>query len=138
MKDAQNAVAACVAYAKAQAEVQRLTNEIGEALNACATEHANRFANWDTDGGEYPPEWVSHLKQAYEFDVVDEGYYGDSRRVYMDPADQEEFLAEKCLHCLAAHRAIQQRKTARKAFGAAKRYVGNIGRRSIVKQQVAA
>lgn len=125
--EAEKAIAACIAYARAGADVARLTKVIGEALNACATAHLEKYAGCVTNG-EYPPEWESHLKQAYEFEE-DDDYFGDSRRVYMDAEEQAEFLAQ-CPHCLAAHTAIQQRKEARKKFGAAKRYVGSIGRRN--------
>lgn len=112
------AVAACVAYAKAQAEVKRLTDAIGEALEACRLAHIAKYPDeWTAPG------WDSHLSQAYAPDH--ESDYGPD---YMAPDEQEAFLAEKCPHCLAAHHAIQQRKAARKAFGAAKRYVGSIGR----------
>jgi hypothetical protein len=118
--EADKAIAACVAYAKAQADVRRLTNAIGEALDACRLIHAAKHPDeWTA------PEWESHLSQAYAPDH--ESDYGPD---YMEPDEQEAFLAEKCPHCLAAHQAIQQRKVARKAFGAAKRFVGGIGRRA--------
>lgn len=132
MNDPEKAVAACIAYASAQAEVRRLTNEIGEALNACASAHMERYSGVDCDFGHYPL-WESHLKQAYAFEVIEETQYTSGKRDYLDADEQAKILAE-CPYCLAAHNAIQRRKVARKAFAAAKRYVGGIGRRVIAKK----
>lgn len=127
-KDAEKAVAACIAYAKAQAEVRRLSNEIGDALSACHSAYVAKHPDdWTA------PMWESHLKQAYAYEEIEETQYTGGRRDYLTSEEQAEVLAE-CPHCLAAHKAIQQRKTARKTFGAAKRYIGGIGRRAATSQ----
>lgn len=113
---AVRALAACASHVRAKNEIKRLTELIGTSLSACFFEHQREHPN---------TEYVSHLQQAYEFDVDE--YVG---RTYLDEADQLELLSD-CPHCLAAHHAIQERKKAKKSLGAARRTITMIGKSAL-------
>lgn len=109
---------ACIEYAKASADVRRLTQTIRDASYAC----------WERQNGcgEHLGQSVEHLKLAYEMES--EGGYN----VYVNhDADVEGYLAETCRHCLDAHLAIQERKQARQRLGIAKRRIGMLGRNAL-------
>ncbi|MGF7131942.1 hypothetical protein P3T40_003425 [Paraburkholderia sp. EB58] len=123
MTPEQKALLACTDYARLSGEIRRLTVEIGEAIDKCPG--VNGDLQPAADDGWYARYQKDrpHLKEAYEPDL--QGYPPEA--VYMEPDDIEEYLAV-CPRCLAAHKAIQARKAARKSLGAAKRAITMIGR----------
>lgn len=116
----EKALAACVDYAKAKADIKRLSDEIGRHLGACHDAHVEQYKD-----SRFPPAYRSHLEEAYAFEVNEDAYGGV--RDYLSEAEQTEVLSA-CPHCKAAHDAIQARKEAKKRFGIAKRRITLIGR----------
>lgn len=123
----QKALRACADYARLNAEVRRLTREIGDCLAQC------KGAEVPVDikdgmsliiGGASTTE--THLKKLYRGVIVD-GYFKPSIR-YLNDKEIRERLMDECGHCLAAHHAIQMRKAARRSLGATKRFIGMLGR----------
>ena len=125
-----SAEAACIRYVEAQREVKRLTEEIGKRFDACMG--ADKY----NPDGTYPQDLVIKAnpclmsREAYK-PGEEEGAYG-MVRVFLSDGEIRELLSD-CPHCLAAHDLIQQRKAARKAFGAAKRSIGAAGRAALAK-----
>jgi hypothetical protein len=111
----QKAMAACRDYVRWQAEIKRISGAIGGHLYLC-----NRI------GLDSNAVNATHLAEAYRPDV------GEWRTTYMTPEDVVEYLQEHCPHCLAAHLLVQERKTARQKFGAAKRQVSKLGKAGAV------
>lgn len=109
------ALTACRKYVAASNEITRLTRAIRGALEACPGAPGKQ-----TNDESFSP---THLSEMYaRGDIAGEwGFMG-----YSGPDYQAMFDA--CPHCVLADQLIQQRKTARQTLGAAKRYVGKIGR----------
>lgn len=128
-------LAAIVTYELAARKVRELSKQISEAINQCditglamETEHpgADTAALWDGT------RIKTHLWQAYHETTDADAPYPSERRLVAH--EQEEFLTEAdCPHCLRAWRIVQERKVARKAFGAAKRALRQIGRAAIAR-----
>lgn len=115
--------AACIEYAAAGAEVRRLGKLIGEHCTACYEAQCGTHP----EGPASPP--IDHLELAYAMENApcDSGH-GYQRIHSNHDDDVEGYLAELCPHCLAAHKAIEQRKEVRKRFGIAKRRISILGR----------
>lgn len=126
---------ACMTYEQAARQVSELTKRIGEAIHRCditglamEPEHPgpDTVALWDGN------RIKNHLWQAYHETTDADSPYPPERRLVEH--EQEEFLIEAdCPHCLEAWRLVQERKVARKAFGAAKRAIRQIGRSAITR-----
>lgn len=127
---------ACMTYERAALQVRELTKRIGEAINRCditglamESEHPgpDTAALWDST-----MRIKTHLWQAYHETTDADSPYPPERRLV--DHEQEEYLIEAdCPHCLEAWRLVQERKGARKAFGAAKRAIRQIGRSAIAR-----
>jgi len=119
----------CAEYERSAQLVSDLTKKIGAALQACpitGLAHESDFPGPDTQKLWDGDKVKHHLWQAYH-ETTDADCYHWERRLNL--GEQEEYLREAdCEHCLAAWRLIEDRKAARKAFGAAKRSVRAIGR----------
>jgi hypothetical protein len=124
MNNAEKALLACVEYAKAKADVARLSKEIGEALEGCYSAFAQGRTHW-----ENLHKYESHLSRAFAYEVG-EREYGEPGRIYLTAEEQAEVLAE-CPHCMAAYKAVQARKEAKKRLGIAKRRIGIIGKTAV-------
>lgn len=124
----------CAEYEQAAQRVSTLTKQIGAALQACSITglaHESDFPGPDTmqlwDGDKVK----HHLWQAYH-ETTDSDCYHEERRLNL--GEQEEFLRDAdCEHCLRAWHLIEERKVARKAFGAAKRAVRSVGRAELAR-----
>lgn len=131
----RNAIDAIIRYEQEAANVAALTKRIGKAMQRCAifglaneSEHPGHDTQALWDGNRIK----THLWHAYNDLIESDHYFG---MVRMDEGEQQTFLMdEDCPHCLEAWNLIQQRKEARKAFGAAKRAIRNMGRAAIAKQ----
>ena len=99
---------ACLNYALKAAAIKRLTREISAALDNCAGVRGDIIINCGDSSDD-----ETHLHYYY------------ARR--QDPEGID------CPHCLAAHGLVQQRKKARLALGAAKRWVVMLGKAEIRK-----
>lgn len=140
---------ACRRYAELAAAVDKATREIGDALIGCRRMPQFRSANMDVDCGElhltvayslivtedHPSGWGSEYRPPNEEEVDDFLSNPDLDYDNSDTAS-EKFDASKidslaCPSCLKAHQLIQQRKTLRIQFGAAKRAVRQVGKRII-------
>lgn len=110
-----SALSACRKYVTAGAEIKRLTHAISDALGACPGTDSERPTE-----ESYKP---THLSEFYRCgDILGEwGFMG-----YAGPDYKALFKA--CPHCVMAHDLIQQRKAARQTLGAAKRFIGMVGR----------
>jgi hypothetical protein len=107
------ALQACMGYVHWHGEIKRLTRAIGNSIRACITER----------------EGESHLSDIYRgYDDDGDPFSGPSHCYYTEEETVEHLKDTGCAHCLAAHYLIQERKTARKKWGAAKRYIGKLGR----------
>ncbi len=137
----ESAIEACRQYEAAAFEINGLTKAIGDALMECPTlDPAPGLP--ETPGG-IPGNWT-HLRFLYKAIVSDSVLVGPEMAtavlcgdVTFDEGEWEvpgfhgqwpESMA--CEHCLRAHELIQRRKEARQRFGAAKRYVRMVGKRS--------
>lgn len=105
------ALAACVAYTRAQEAVRRLTERIGDCLSMCRGVKGEKTL--------FAPAEETHLhvtyrnrKGAYEAGLVEA------------PAD----LLDQCEYCARADKLIQERKAARQRLGSAKRAITRIGK----------
>ena len=128
MKAEDKALMACRNYAHLSSVIRKLTREIAEHLAGCSGVNGNL---------QIPPlgasneDWTkhrsdqTHLKAAYTPETVNYGGYPET--TYLHEWEIEEELA-KCPHCLAAHKAIQGRKTAKRSLAAMKRFIGKIGK----------
>lgn len=139
----ESALSACRQYENAATEIARLTKEIGDALMECPTLDPEEGI---AGVGPMPGQWT-HLKAVYKV-IVPTGPE-DARRIGSDeatrilagddpmPSDEVPGLPGdppsdmECPHCLKAHRAIQERKSARQRMGAAKRFIRSVGKRSL-------
>lgn len=109
------ALDACRKYVAAGAEIKRLTRAIADALDACP----GTGKHCETEESYRPThlsDWYKHGDRFNEWAFM--GYGGTDYKA----------LFEACPHCVCADQLIQQRKTARQTLGAAKRYIGMIGR----------
>ncbi|CAG4887764.1 hypothetical protein [Paraburkholderia saeva] len=129
----------CVEYARLSAEIKRLTRDIGEALDGCPGEHGKRQSSQTEDGRTIfgGDDDETHLKAAYKPEEVESDYSGVDLE-YLSDAAIREHLSGVCPACLAAHEAIQQRKAARKSFGAVKRSIMATGRSAMKREEVSA
>lgn len=109
MTTEQKAVQACADYVRINKEIKRIGQEIGEALLCCPVSRASYS------------EGATHLKEYYA--NVNAGGYISSHSHRVE--GQDEF--EACPHCMAAHKLIQDRKSARRSLGAVKRRITQIG-----------
>lgn len=112
------ALAACRDLVATKTEVESLGHLIGDALGRCFTDWYKAQPEWSNPTGHEP-----HLKAAYAPII----YEFEDETCYRDEAAIVAMLAD-CPHCLAAHKAIQERKVARRKLGAARRAVTIIGR----------
>jgi hypothetical protein len=110
---------ACRNYVRWQQEIKRLTFEIAFALGKCSGIKGTLLADFADNGDE------THLADVYRGYTGGDPYEPD--QCYYSSDEVVEHLAA-CEHCLAAHRAIQERKAARQKFGAAKRWVIRVGK----------
>jgi len=118
---------ACAEYAKANAEMRRLSRAIGDASYAC---HEVQAGKWEEEhpGRLNMQDPVNHLKMAYEMATGDSDCgHGYERYFVNHDNDVDGYLKDTCQHCYAAHLAIQERKKAKRAFGIAKRRVTILG-----------
>jgi len=111
----ERALKACADYARLSGVIKALTRTIGESIGRCN----------GVDGDLN----TTHLKEAYKPDM--QGFPPEA--VYMEPEDIPDYLST-CSHCLAAHEAIQMRKTARKSLAAVKRHITMLGRAENVRR----
>lgn len=109
---AQSALAACQDYVHWKAVIKKLSSDIGAHLHLCQTNEAK----------EWGPVNETHLSKAYRPEHIND------ETIYMAPDEIIEFLREACPHCLAAHKAIQERKAAKQKLGAAKRWISRVGK----------
>lgn len=109
------AVAACRELFSAKAEVDRISCVIGESLNACP------LMKDPIDFGPKGP--ITHLTMAYAAEDVENDNWPGTHKEW-----NSQHLLDDCPHCMAAHRAIQERKIARRRLGIARRAVTMIGR----------
>ena len=110
----QRALKACQDYEYWQYQIRRLGNEIGGNLSLCLVD--------DISGRR------THLSQVYEGYIEVDPFSGPER-IYYDPDEVVKRLTESgCKYCLAAHYLIQERKRARQKFGAAKRWIVQLGK----------
>lgn len=108
---AQSALAACRDYVHWKAVIKKLSSDIGGHLYSCAKSRGN-----------FHPSSETHLAEAYRPD------HNEYSTTYMTGKEIEEYLGETCQHCLAAHKAIQERKAAKQKLGAAKRWISRVGK----------
>ena len=109
---------ALIAYANAKGVYDAKSREIGDAINKCfLAQDASLEARYGLDW-VLRASYVEHLKLAYEID----GSWGERDYTNHD-GDVDAYLEEACPHCLAAHRAIQERKTLRQELGKTKRRI---------------
>lgn len=109
------ALDACRKYVAAGAEIKRLTKAIGDTLDKCPG--TGRQA--ETEESFRPThlrEWYVHGDRLGEW-----GFMGCG-----GPDYKADFKA--CPHCVLADSLIQERKAARQTYGAAKRFIGKIGK----------
>lgn len=115
---AEKALHLCREYDRLTERIKDLTTSIGHALDGCRLAAEGKV---DEKG-----RTITHLTEAYaSFDVADE--WSDKDRGYHDEATQLEILSV-CSSCGIAHKHVQERKAARKAFGIVKRQIRMIGR----------
>lgn len=113
---------ALIAYATARAACDAKTKEIRTALESCARSQDEHLK------AAYGPEavilrgYVDHLKMAYSM-LRDKEIGGRYYEYHEGDVEAYLELEAACPHCLAAHRAIQERKTLRQALGQAKRRI---------------
>ena len=124
---------ACTEYAKASAEVRRISRVIGNALSACAVEQIDAYAKDYPNGYFGEPNIVNHLKLAYEMDKERDGCGRYEKYFVNHEDDVEGYLLEQCPHCYTAHMAIQERKKARQVLGVAKRRISFLGKLGQIK-----
>lgn len=105
---------AIIEYYLSKRDVEALTSDIGDAL-------ANSFGE-GKDATEI-------MRQAYAMVWEDTGPDDCIRRHEHHDGNVEAFLSKTCLHCLQAHRLIQERKLARRRHGRAKAALQVMGRR---------
>lgn len=115
------ALKACADYARLNAEIRRLSKVIGDCIDKCPGVFYREIRNAKGDLTATNTT-ATHLTAAFACDIDDDG-----DRYFLTLEEQLEALAG-CPHCLAAHEAIQQRKTARKSLGATKRWITKIGK----------
>jgi hypothetical protein len=108
----------CTAYAKAVAEVRRLTNIIspGECTKMASSEFQ---AGWPGPSTPIEP-CISQLFSLKPSPGEDNDYYRE---------EADEIESEMCDRCVESLKAVRERKEARKFLGAAKRAVEAIGKR---------
>lgn len=107
------ALKACQDYRYWKTEIERLSNGIGGNLHMCLVD--------DIQGRK------THLSEVYE-GYIEVDYCGPER-IYYDPDEVVKRLTESgCKYCLAAHHLIQERKRAKQKFGAAKRWIMQLGK----------
>lgn len=143
MTPEQSAMRACIAYQREAALIERLSRQIGEALNRCKT------LNPEVIDGEQFPGSLTHLRAAYGVmtsrapDDIDQLSPDDVMRLLSgrEPPDNLLWCPTlsdyaipakhfQCCNCADAHRLIQERKNARQRFGAAKRSVRLAGKKA--------
>lgn len=106
-------------YSALQWTIRAAKARIGRELDKCRGLAGKRL---ETDGHYNTPTQAAqddqdtHLKAWYTPEVVDDGHCGPQRE-YQAIGEAER---EECPHCYAAHLIVQERKGARKAFGAVK------------------
>lgn len=133
MSKKRDPLEAIIQYELAARHVRELTKQIGESINRCditglamESEHPGKDTQALWDGNRIK----THLWEAYHETTDADSPYPSERRLIGH--EQEEYLIEAdCPHCLEAWRLVQQRKDARKAFGAAKRTIRSMGRTAI-------
>lgn len=109
----EKAIEACRAYVKAKNDIERLTKAIGSALTNCKGVNGKL---WAFDGCE---DDETHLKAHYRLAAHGgEGYFHYGERCPL----------EDCEHCAKAERLVRERRKARQSLGAAKRWIGRIGK----------
>lgn len=110
-------------YSHLVREIKRLKHRIGDQLLACAEVNGGfGIGVFETDSKGRNKS--RHLWRWYEPSVGDNPEWDQME--YCD-VTLEEHGAE-CLHCYAAHLAIQERKQARKALGIVKRSMTVMGK----------
>lgn len=115
----QCALAACRELVAAAGEVKRISKVIGDSLSACP------MMKDPVEFNDRGP--ATHLSQAYASENVENDSGHGMHKEWMEPSDALKIISA-CPHCLAAHKAIQERKVARRRLGAARRAVTMIGR----------
>ena len=95
---------ALIAYATARAACDAKTKEVRTSLESCARSQAE------------------HLKMAYSM-LRDQEIGGRYYEYHEGDVEGYLELEAACPHCLAAHRAIQERKTLRQELGKTKRRI---------------
>ena len=107
---------AVIEYYAASQNVSHLTKAIGDSSSMCAEKQLQ-------DNGGYLEEYVDHLRAAYS------GSRGEEGEFIHDNGDPAKYLAGVCIQCLITHGFIQERKRARRRFGAAKRRITMLGKK---------
>lgn len=108
----------CIAYAKAVAEVRRLTKIISPT--ECTEMASSEFqAGWPGPSTPIEP-CISRLFSLKPTPGEDNDYYREQ---------SGEIESEMCTRCVESLKAVRERKDARKTLGAAKRAVEAIGKR---------
>lgn len=111
-------------YANANRRIKALSKAISDNLDRCAGIDGKRLELEDgcfvhqRDTDSKGRDKSTHLWAWYQPDVADSGYLGDPDLVWPEISADEH--GAECPHCYAAHLAIQQRKAARREFGAIK------------------
>ena len=111
-------------YADTRRKIKAATTQIGDSLEQChgisgrrqAMDAYGNLVARETDAKGRDTD--THLHAWYQPEVSDNGYHMDPDLVW--PAITSEKHGYECLHCYAAHLAIQERKALRKSFGAIK------------------
>lgn len=111
-------------YADTNRRIKDLSKAIGDSLVQCVGLDGKRLELEDgcfvrqRDTDNKGRDKSTHLWHWYQPDVADSGYAGGPDLVWAEITAAEH--GAECPHCYAAHLAIQERKAARREFGAIK------------------
>ena len=112
---AQNALNVLIEQAGAKEMIECLSKEIGDSFESCRKQNQTE-GNYNFD---------PHLFSAYK-PVVIEDDWGDADTHYRTNEEVIEFLHD-CPHCLAAHKALQERKKWKKKLATLRGTATKIG-----------
>lgn len=141
---------ALIRLAERQAEVKRISQDIGAALAACPLGNSPEYEAWARKQPQGALHYT-HLGHAYQETVEDDdGYRSHQRKLNIDEVDDVlrgmsdwdietigAGLPYACPHCLAAHRLVQARKAARIQLGHAKRALTVMGKTPLKAKETA-
>lgn len=118
---AQKALGVLIEQAKTKAEIASCSKLIGDSLESCRVKNQTENSNFDP-----------HLFEAYK-QIIIEDDWGDAETVYRTNEQSAQFLKD-CPYCLAAHRAVQDRKKWKKRLATLRGAATKIGLAGLAKE----